>query len=112
MKGIIFKEDDVWKVRIDDNVFLLHPKDNDVAWRFNDGQSYEVSTLWECPHYDGTHFGKGCSCKTGLIEYMTIRSLYSQIEYYLIDWSLNGKKTAGTATREILKMMDIYNKKP
>lgn len=113
MKGIIFKDvDGTWKVQVSEKVYLLHPKDHDFAWRFNDGQLYEVYELWECLSHDKTHFGKGCNCKSNLIECMTIRSLYSQIEYYLIDWNLNGKKTAGTATREILHMMDIYNKKP
>jgi len=40
-----------------------------------------------------------CKCK---------EQLYSEIENLIITWNINGTKTAGSLTREIMKLIESY----
>jgi hypothetical protein len=39
---------------------------------------------------------------------MNKETLYSEIEYLIIQWSNDGTKTAGSLTREIMKTIESY----
>jgi hypothetical protein len=41
---------------------------------------------------------------------MTTQDLYSEIEYLIIVWSLDGTKTAGSLTREIMSLIEKTEK--
>ena len=35
-------------------------------------------------------------------------TLYSEIEHLIIQWNIDGTKTAGSLTREIMKLIESY----
>ena len=42
---------------------------------------------------------------------MKNKDLYSEIENLIITWSIDGTKTAGTLTRQIMKLLNKDNEK-
>jgi len=42
---------------------------------------------------------------------MNSETLYSEIEYLIIRWNLDGTKTAGSLTREIMELVKLYRPK-
>jgi hypothetical protein len=42
---------------------------------------------------------------------MDKETLYSEIEYLIIQWSNDGTKTAGSLTREIMELIKTYRPK-
>ncbi len=55
--------DDIKQIEEDSKIF-----DNIVS-RILCYPEVEFNILEECPHYNGKHFNKDCSCKTGLLQY-------------------------------------------
>lgn len=55
--------EDIKQIDEDSKVF-----DNIIA-RIKAYPNVEFIIMEECPHYDGSHFGKDCSCKSGFIKY-------------------------------------------
>lgn len=64
----------------------LHPDDlkqiEEDSMMFDDIKSrilcypdVDFTIIEECPHYDGKHFGKDCSCKTGFIQYAKLKKI-------------------------------------
>jgi len=39
---------------------------------------------------------------------MNSETLYSEIEHLIIRWTIDGTKTAGSLTREIMKLIESY----
>jgi hypothetical protein len=46
-----------------------------------------------------------CKCKEKI---MNKEQLYSEIENLIITWNIDGTKTAGSLTREIMKLLESY----
>ena len=72
MTGKLIKKSEGWYVVKDWLEYPLHPEDS--SENLSDGKEIEFYTVLECPHYNGSHMGKDCSCKSGLIDYAKIKS--------------------------------------
>jgi hypothetical protein len=64
----------------------LHPEDinqieedskifDNIIGRILSYPDVEFNIIEECPHYNGKHFNKDCSCKTGFIQYAKIKNI-------------------------------------
>ena len=77
MRGILQKTSNEWFVKHNEKAynyvwetkFQLHPDDALYSLDADEGTEVEFKITEECPHYNGSHTGKDCSCKEGFIKY-------------------------------------------
>jgi hypothetical protein len=60
--------DDIKQIEEDSKIF-----DNIVS-RILCYPEVEFNILEECPHYNGSHYKRDCSCKTGFIQYAKLKT--------------------------------------
>jgi len=115
--GNLHKLGDIWvikyHVRLGENVMQsktlpLYPEDVLYCLDSDDGLSFDFEIIDEFTHpekykdvglYDGITYAKliGVRNKEDF--------LYSKIEHLIIEWSINGSKTAGHLTRKIMEII-------
>jgi hypothetical protein len=99
MRGSVFKTDETsWFIDAGENVYpiLLEPG---VGYDYLEGKDVDFELGEECE-------GETWSPVYAKIANSSKRSLYSDIELSIIKWNIDGTKTAGELTREILKIID------
>ena len=96
MKGIVFGDSGIgWFVGQGEDILPIYTDGRDLndlvgtEVEFNIGVEYEGEPVY--PRY-------AVICKDK-------KTLYSEIEYLVIRWNLDGTRTAGDLTREILKII-------
>jgi hypothetical protein len=76
----------------------------DCIWE-KDGKHYKLVGDNEHKEWEEIHIPKE------IINKMNKETLYSEIEYLIIQWSNDGTKTAGSLTREIMELIKSYRPK-
>jgi hypothetical protein len=97
MEGYVFKVSDTWFVDAGEHIFPILVEEN-VNYAHLDGKKVYFEIGEECG-------GETWSPVYAKLTNMSNKSLYSDIELAIIEWNIDGTKTAGELTRKILKIM-------
>jgi hypothetical protein len=115
--GKLYKIDNDWvikyNIRLGENVMQsktipVHPEDALYCLDSDEGLSFDFEIIDEFSHpekyknvglYDGTIYAKLIGIRNKE-DY-----LYSKIEHLIIEWNINGSKTAGDLTRKIMEII-------
>ena len=116
--GRLYKLDNEWvikyHIKLGENVMEsktipLHPEDVVYCLDSDDGLSFDFEIIDEFTHpekykdvglFDGTKYAK-------LLKIRDKKDfLYSKIEHLIIEWAIDGQKTAGHLTRKIMELIN------
>lgn len=106
--GFLNKIENEWYITYSDKSLPLYPEDALYCLDFDNGMLFDFEIIDEFSHpekykdvglYDGITYAK-------LINVRDKEDfLYSKIEQLIIEWNLDGSKTAGHLTRKIMEVI-------